>query len=129
MAVEIANAGHLAPYLDGRELEQAGALPLDIDAKAAYETHTFTHSPGNRLVFYSDGVVEAQNTMGELPGFERAAELSSKQVRDIAATAKSYGQSDDITVVAIEWLGTHREHEPVATGGNRERSFSPTSIQ
>ena len=129
MAVEIANAGHLAPYLDGRELEQAGALPLGIDANAAYEAHTFTLAPGNRLVFYSDGVVEAQNTKGELPGFERAAERSSKQVRDIAATAKSYGQSDDITVVAIEWLGTLIEHEPVATGGNRERSFSPTSIQ
>lgn len=104
-AVTIANAGHLAPYLDGRELELPGALPLGIDAKAAYETHTFTLAPGNRLVFYSDGVVEAQNTKGELLGFERAAELSTKQVTDIAATVKSYGQSDDITVVEIAWQG------------------------
>ena len=104
-------------------------MPLDIDANAAYEAHTFTLAPGNRLVFYSDGVVEAQNTKGELLGFERAAELSTKQVTDIAATVKSYGQSDDITVVAIEWLGALVQHEPVVTGGIRERSFNPTSIR
>ena len=45
-------------------------------------------APENRLVFYSDSVVEAQNTKGELLGFERAAELSTKQVRDIAATSE-----------------------------------------
>jgi phosphoserine phosphatase RsbU/P len=127
-AVTIANAGHLAPYLDGRELEPLGALPLGIDPMAAYETHTFTLAPGNRLVFYSDGVVEAQNTKGELLGFERAAELSTKQVTEIAAAAKSYGQSDDITVVAIEWLGALTQDVPVATGGIRERSLHPTSI-
>jgi serine phosphatase RsbU (regulator of sigma subunit) len=54
-------------------------------------------------VFYSDGVVEAQNTNGELLGFARAAELSTKPAMEIAASAKSFGQSDDITVVAIAW--------------------------
>jgi serine phosphatase RsbU (regulator of sigma subunit) len=102
-SVAIANAGHLGPYLDGREIELPGALPLGIDPKATYETHTFALKPGSRLVFYSDGVVEAQNTNGELLGFERAAELSTKPAMEIAASAKSFGQSDDITVVAIAW--------------------------
>ncbi len=100
-SVAIANAGHLGPYLDGREIELPGALPLGIDPKATYETHAFALVPGSRLVFYSDGVVEAQNTNGELLGFARAAELSTKRVTEIAASAKSFGQSDDITVVAI----------------------------
>jgi phosphoserine phosphatase RsbU/P len=128
-AVTIANAGHLAPYLDGRELELPGALPLGVDANAAYASHTFTLAPGNRLVFYSDGVVEAQNTKGELLGFERAAELSTKQATDIAAAAKRYGQSDDITVVAIAWQGAPIRHEPVAPGGIRERSLYPASTR
>lgn len=125
--VTIANAGHLAPYLDGRELGLPGALPLGIDAKAVYETQTFALVPGNRLVFYSDGVVEAQNTKGELLGFERAAELSTKPVTEIAAAAKSYGLSDDITVVAIAWQGAPMQNEPVATGGIWERSLYPAS--
>jgi serine phosphatase RsbU (regulator of sigma subunit) len=99
--VTIANAGHLAPYLDGRELELPGALPLGIDAKVRYEAHSFVLAPGSRLVFYSDGVVEAMNSQGELLGFECAKELSTQPAAEIAAQARNFGQSDDITVVAI----------------------------
>ena len=76
----------------------------------------------------ADVVVEAQNTTGELLGFERAAELSTKPVTEIAAAAKGYGQSDDITVVAITWHGALMERESAAMGGIRERSLYPSSI-
>jgi len=99
--VEIANAGHLPPYLDGREVELAGALPLGIDAKAGYATGRVELKPGSRMVFYSDGVVEAQNAKGELLGFARAAELSTESVEEISQAAQAFGQSDDITVVSI----------------------------
>ena len=46
-------------------------------------------------------MVEAQDAKGKLLGFERAQELSTKPAVEIAATAKLFGQSDDITVVAI----------------------------
>jgi phosphoserine phosphatase RsbU/P len=104
--VSIANAGHLSPYLDGREIELPGALPLGIVAGARYETRRFQLAAGSRLTFYSDGVVEAQNASGELLGFERAEELSTRPASEIAQTAKSFGQSDDITVVAIERAAT-----------------------
>lgn len=100
--VAIANAGHLAPYLDGHEIDLPGALPLGIDAKTTYETRTVELAPGSRMVFYSDGVIEARDTSGELLGFERAKELSIKSATEIAQIAKQFGQSDDITVVAIE---------------------------
>jgi sigma-B regulation protein RsbU (phosphoserine phosphatase) len=100
--VSIANAGHLSPYMDGREVELPGALPLGIDADASYETSTLQLTAGSRLVFYSDGVVEAQDGNGKLLGFERAQELSTQPAAEIAQTAKSFGQSDDITVVAVE---------------------------
>jgi len=56
---------------------------------------------GSRLTFYSDGVIEAQNGKGELFGFERGRDISTLPAAEIADTAKRFGQSDDITVVAI----------------------------
>jgi sigma-B regulation protein RsbU (phosphoserine phosphatase) len=100
-AVTIANAGHLSPYLDGREIELPGALPLGVSAGVRYETTSFRIEPGSRLTFYSDGVVEAQNQKGELFGFDRAKAISTEPAAAIAEAAKKFGQEDDITVVTI----------------------------
>jgi hypothetical protein len=99
--VSIANAGHLSPYLDGREFDLHGALPLGVKAGTQYETSQLFLAPGSRLTFYSDGVVEAQNQKGELLGFERGRVLSTQPAAAIVEAAKEFGQSDDITVVAI----------------------------
>jgi hypothetical protein len=99
--VTIANAGHLNPYRDGRELQLPGALPLGIVAGVRYETTRFELAPGSRMTFYSDGVIEAQNASGELLGFERGRELCNLSAAEIVAAAKLFGQSDDITVVAV----------------------------
>ncbi len=99
--VSIANAGHLSPYLDGVEVELPGALPLGISHGIRYEVSQSHLSPGSRLTFYSDGVIEAQNPAGDLLGFERGRLLSTEPASVIAATARDFGQSDDITVVAI----------------------------
>ena len=106
--VTIANAGHLSPYLDGKEVELTGALPLGIaDGGGKFEPKRFELEPGSRLTFYSDGVVEAQNKMGELFGFDRAKAISTKSAAAIAAMAVEFGQADDITVVTIERLSVH----------------------
>ena len=102
--VTIANAGHLSPYLDGKEVELAGALPLGIADGGKFEAKHFELRPGSRLTFYSDGVVEAQGKSGELFGFERARAISTKPAAAIAEAAVAFGQSDDITVVTIERL-------------------------
>jgi len=102
--VTIANAGHLSPYLDGREIELAGALPLGVEGGGQYETASFELGRGSRLTFYSDGVVEAQNQKGELFGFDRAKAISTEPAAAIVETAVRFGQSDDITVVTIERL-------------------------
>jgi phosphoserine phosphatase RsbU/P len=99
--VTIANAGHLSPYLDGREVELPGALPLGIVPHARYESNQFHLASGSRLTFYSDGVVEARNQNGELFGFERGKAMSTKPAAAIVQAAKEFGQEDDITVVAI----------------------------
>jgi serine phosphatase RsbU (regulator of sigma subunit) len=104
--VTIANAGHLSPYLDGREIELAGALPLGVEGGGQYETASFELRRGSRLTFYSDGVVEAQNQKGELFGFDRAKAISAEPAAAIVEAAVRFGQSDDITVVTIKRLGT-----------------------
>jgi serine phosphatase RsbU (regulator of sigma subunit) len=100
--VTIANAGHLSPYLDGREILLPGALPLGIQPGIRFETTDFFLPPDSRLTFYSDGVVEAQNHQGELFGFDRGRELSTQPAAEIVKAAQQFGQQDDITVVIIE---------------------------
>jgi serine phosphatase RsbU (regulator of sigma subunit) len=99
--VVLANAGHLAPYLDGHEVEVPGALPLGASAGTRYETIRLQLPRGSRMTFYSDGIVEAQNAEGELFGFERGRALSTEPVAAIVEAAKRFGQEDDITVIAI----------------------------
>lgn len=97
----ISNAGHLNPYREGRELELAADLPLGVIPDIHYEQATFQLEVGDRLIFLSDGVVEASNAQGELFGFERTQQVSNESARYIAQTAKRFGQTDDITVVSL----------------------------
>ena len=118
-AMTIANAGHLSPYRDGRELPLAPSLPLGVIAGTRYEQTDFQLSRGDRLVFLSDGVVEATNAQGELFGFERTQQVSHESARYIAQTAKHFGQTDDITVVSLYVASRAAEragHEAVHAG-------------
>jgi hypothetical protein len=108
----IANAGHLPPYLNGPrfsgdEMAIPGSLPLGIVAGQRYETTTLTLAPGDRLTFVSDGVVEAQppSKSAQLFGFDHTRDLSRQPAIAIAGAARAFGQSDDITVVTVEYLG------------------------
>jgi phosphoserine phosphatase RsbU/P len=100
-AVELANAGHLPPYLDGNEVDVPGALPLGAKAGTQYETVRFQLPRGCRLTFYSDGIVEAQNAARELFGFERSRSIAAQPVATIVETARLFGQHDDMTAISI----------------------------
>jgi len=106
----VANAGHLSPYRDGRELELKPNLPLGVIAGTTYEQSTFQLERGDRLVFLSDGVVEAMNPQRELFGFDRTRQVSNESARYIAQTAKRFGQTDDITVVSLYVASRAAEH-------------------
>jgi len=101
-AVVMANAGHLPPYLNGKEIELAGTLPLGIAGSGQYQSVPLQLEPGSRLVFCTDGVAEATNRQGELFGFDRTREISIKTAGEIGEAAVQFGQVDDITVVAVE---------------------------
>ena len=100
--LQIANAGHLSPYCHGRELETPGGLPLGIAPDTTYDHVDFTLGPGDRVVFLSDGVVEARSKSGELYGFKRLGAISIEPADLIAMAAQRFGQEDDITVLSVE---------------------------
>jgi serine phosphatase RsbU (regulator of sigma subunit) len=97
----IANAGHLAPYVDGVEWPLAPSLPLGVVSGIEFETSTRKLEPGASLALISDGVVEARNASGELFGFERTAAISTESAENIARVASTFGQEDDITVLTV----------------------------
>jgi hypothetical protein len=109
--VTLANAGHLPPYLNGKEMAMEGALPLGMMADAEFPVVQFALQPGDRLTLLTDGIVEAQNEMRELFGFARANELvrQDRSAAEIAAAAQSFGQNDDITVLRVEFTGAAEE--------------------
>ncbi|WP_162601871.1 PP2C family protein-serine/threonine phosphatase [Occallatibacter savannae] len=100
-AVTAANAGHLAPYLNGRELHIENGLPLGLASSAEYVESHFEVAPADRLTLLTDGVLEARSANGELLGFERAASMSTESAARIAAAAQRFGQEDDITVLSL----------------------------
>ena len=105
-ATTLANAGHLAPYREGKELPLNGSLPLGLTADAAYDELVFLLHEGETLTFYTDGILEARNTAGELYGFDRVAALvgSDRTIEQMVEEACNFGQQDDITVFRVTRL-------------------------
>jgi phosphoserine phosphatase RsbU/P len=106
----IANAGHLAPYRNGREIDCGSALPVGIATGVEYEERAIELKPGETLTFLSDGVIEARNSYGELFGFERTAAISTRSAGEIARAAQQFGQEDDITVLTLTLVPVEGSH-------------------
>ena len=100
-SVELANAGHLPPYINGKEMALQGNLPLGAAPGIAFENLRLQLAPTDSMLLLSDGVVEARNKFGELFGFARTASLSTQSAKEIARAARDFGQEDDITVLTL----------------------------
>jgi sigma-B regulation protein RsbU (phosphoserine phosphatase) len=102
----LVNAGHLPPYLNGKEMAMEGALPLGVIPGANFSVLRFRLAEGDSLMLMSDGVAEAQDEKGHLFGFERVAELLSRRATatGLATAAQEFGQEDDITVLTVARL-------------------------
>jgi sigma-B regulation protein RsbU (phosphoserine phosphatase) len=114
-----ASAGHPAPLLRRRNgrLEALGesGLLLAIDAGAEYATTEIRLAPGDRLFFFSDGLVEARNAGDEFFGDKRLEQLLALHATDapgpfierVVAALQSWvgpGASlqDDVTAVVVD---------------------------
>ena len=115
-----ANGGHNPPYLrraDGsvEALDERSSLVLGALPDVNFTDHRVSLRPGDRLVLYTDGLIEACNPAAQAYGTERliaaiqargaasAAALVDRiraSVIDFAGTAI---QSDDITLAVLGW--------------------------
>ena len=102
----LADAGHLAPFLNQNDISLPAALPLAIDPETTYERISFRLAVGDRLTFYTDGLLEARNAAGEIFGFERLRALMATlpDARQATEAAVAFGQDDDITVLTLTRL-------------------------
>ena len=111
-----ANAGHNPPYQRSGsavvELRASG-MPLGLRPDLHYEEGEVQISHGESLLFYSKGLVEAQNPAGEVFGFPRLKTLlasspdQSSLIDDLLGKLKDFTgtgweQEDDVTLLTLE---------------------------
>jgi serine phosphatase RsbU (regulator of sigma subunit)/CHASE2 domain-containing sensor protein len=121
--VELCNAGHNAPILlrtaePPQELDGASGPPLCVDETFPYTTQRLKLESGNILLFITDGVTEAENERQARYGTARAiACVAGEQITDAAAVCaklladvKTFAAGappyDDLTIVAVRFLGS-----------------------
>ncbi|OGO40778.1 MAG: hypothetical protein A2W36_05055 [Chloroflexi bacterium RBG_16_58_14] len=121
-----ANAGHNPPYRALGGLVQplyARGFPLGIMPGASYEVCEASLRPGERLLLYSDGLVEAHNPGKEMYGDRRLQEImQSTNTGDELIdrllsvlgefTGEDWEQEDDVTLVAVQRLNGSTENPP-----------------
>lgn len=82
---EVANAGSVQPLLVTGEGSQrkaktieATGFPLGLFPDVTYEQFTLATRPGDEIVFFSDGITDAENSTHEMFGNERLCALLEK---------------------------------------------------
>jgi serine phosphatase RsbU (regulator of sigma subunit) len=103
---DMATAGHPSPFLNDAELELPGAFPLGLSLMATYEEVRIQLDASDHLSLYTDGLLEARSSSGELYSFERLSTLLTSRPTAEQATeaAVAFGQDDDITVLTLTRL-------------------------
>jgi serine phosphatase RsbU (regulator of sigma subunit) len=138
----IIQAGHPSPLLirgDGSvRLMGDGGFPIGLFPQATYELLSFTFAPRDRLLLYSDGLVDAESPSGEPFSDARLLTLMREHARTptpllldaLDAALRDWRQSetldDDVSVLVLERTPTSLDRR--APGSDRtERAFEDAS--
>jgi phosphoserine phosphatase RsbU/P len=115
--LRIANAGQEQPLLfhDGRcEKIPLAGFPLGIFDEVTYDERSFVLNEGDVLVFYSDGVGDAQNAAGEFFGYggltklitenhaKRADGIADRILEEVDRFSGGRHPTDDRTLVVLK---------------------------
>src|SRR6266581_971067 len=115
-----ANAGHDLPYRrhnGGISELRATGMPLGMMPGTRYDDHEVTLAPGDSVLFYSDGLVEAHNGRREMFGLPRLKTLLEKHADGASFidsllselkgfTGEGWEQEDDVTLVGLHRAST-----------------------
>jgi phosphoserine phosphatase RsbU/P len=112
------NAGHNNPILrrsnGSIERLDVGGLPLGIQAEARYESASVTLAPGDWLIIFTDGLVEAENARQEEYGETRLlsaiavnagttpTEMLKHLMAEVDLFVGSTPQHDDVTCLLLK---------------------------
>ncbi|MBM2847042.1 MAG: serine phosphatase [Bacteroidetes bacterium] len=115
------NAGHNPPLVHRADGSIEALLPtgaaIGLIEQTEFSQGTITLRPGDRMVLYTDGVVESMNAKEQLFGQERLEKLlretSGNSARNMIGTLKEQLQKfsgvsipgDDTTVIAVSVVG------------------------
>jgi serine phosphatase RsbU (regulator of sigma subunit)/anti-sigma regulatory factor (Ser/Thr protein kinase) len=126
-----ANAGHDLPYHrcgEGVVELRATGMPLGLMPGMRYEERETSLAPGDSILFYSDGLVEAHNIEREMFSFGRLmtflgakpngdSSMVERVLAELAAfTGKGWEQEDDVTLVTLE--RAQRPHDDASHAGS-----------
>jgi PAS domain S-box-containing protein len=114
--LQYANAGHDLPYLrhaDGVSELRATGMPLGLMPNMSYEQKEITLKPGESVLLYSDGLVEAHDSQHEMFGIPRMERLIGRHpggatLMDFLLaemerfTGEDWEQEDDITLLTLQ---------------------------
>ncbi len=113
--LQYANAGHCLPYQlhkNGISELRATGMPLGLLPDMIYEDQQKLIESGDQVIFFSDGLVEAHNTQGEMLGSPGTQNILSSSldgdnlIANILAelikfTGTGWEQEDDLTLVTV----------------------------
>lgn len=113
--IELCNAGHLPPLLvsDGGVTPLgATGLPIGMFSASSFQSVTVRSTPGDVLLLYTDGLIEAENADGVDYGTDRLSALARSAprtpralidacVRDVVAFRGAPRLADDLTLLAV----------------------------
>jgi len=108
----LANAGHLRPLLvdatGARFVDTDRGMPLGIGS-GGFSESAIAIPQGARVLFYSDGITEAENPQGEEYGAERLERHFSQTdasadslLADVRSFADGAGLHDDASVIVVK---------------------------
>jgi sigma-B regulation protein RsbU (phosphoserine phosphatase) len=115
--LQVANSGAVQPvfcHCGKPETVRAEGLPLGLFPNVSYEEITVAAEPGDVILFVSDGILDAENALGEMYGQERLTELltahqqqPAQQIADaiLADVARFLGERDhfdDETIIVLK---------------------------
>jgi sigma-B regulation protein RsbU (phosphoserine phosphatase) len=116
LTLQIANGGSVQPlFCHGDEIDtiRAEGFPLGMFPNAAWEQFSIATQPGDSIVFFSDGIVDAQNSAGEMFGNDRllacvrkyrqksASKLAESVLTEVGRFQGKRDRFDDETVLVL----------------------------